>query len=172
MRAPVHSARMAARLTASTATTADGQPSEPPANPVSITGTLARPRRGENSMTTRKAEATWAGSLREGTGEIALESGAFRGPYTFRARFEQGAETNPEELLGAAHAGCFTMAITALLARERLAPERIQTTAAVHLEAVAGGFSIPRIELTTLDPVEDRHEVGSAPGDQHADPVG
>jgi osmotically inducible protein OsmC len=100
-------------------------------------------------MTTRKAEATWAGSLREGTGEIALESGAFRGPYTFRARFEQGAETNPEELLGAAHAGCFTMAITALLARERLAPERIQTTAAVHLEAVAGGFSIPRIELTT-----------------------
>jgi len=100
-------------------------------------------------MTTRKAEATWAGSLREGTGEIGLESGAFRGPYTFRARFEQGAETNPEELLGAAHAGCFTMAITALLARERLAPERIQTTAAVHLEAVAGGFSIPRIELTT-----------------------
>lgn len=100
-------------------------------------------------MTTRKAEASWAGSLREGTGEIALESGAFRGPYTFRARFEQGAETNPEELLGAAHAGCFTMAITALLARERLAPERIQTTAAVHLEAVAGGFSIPRIELTT-----------------------
>lgn len=100
-------------------------------------------------MTTRKAEAFWAGSLREGAGEIALESGAFRGPYTFKARFEQGRETNPEELLGAAHAGCFTMAMTALLARERLAPERIDTTAAVHLEQVAGGFAIPRIELTT-----------------------
>jgi osmotically inducible protein OsmC len=100
-------------------------------------------------MTTRKAEASWTGSLREGTGEVALESGAFRGPYTFKARFEQGAETNPEELLGAAHAGCYTMAITALLARERLAPERIHTSAAVHLEAVPGGFTIPRIELTT-----------------------
>lgn len=100
-------------------------------------------------MTTRKAEAFWTGSLREGAGEIALESGAFRGPYTFKARFEQGRETNPEELLGAAHAGCFTMAMTALLARERLAPERIETTAAVHLEQVAGGFTIPRIELTT-----------------------
>jgi osmotically inducible protein OsmC len=100
-------------------------------------------------VTIRKAEASWAGSLREGTGEIALESSAFRGPYTFKARFEQGKETNPEELLGAAHAGCFTMAITALLARERLAPERIHTTAAVHLDAVAGGFAIPRIALTT-----------------------
>jgi osmotically inducible protein OsmC len=100
-------------------------------------------------MTIRKAQATWSGSLREGAGEVALESGAFRGPYTFKARFEQGAETNPEELLGAAHAGCFTMALTALLARERLAPERIHTTASVHLEQGGGGFVIPRIELTT-----------------------
>ena len=59
-------------------------------------------------MTIRKAEAEWTGSLREGRGELALESGAFRGPYTFKARFEDGKETNPEELLGAAHAGCFT----------------------------------------------------------------
>ena len=100
-------------------------------------------------MTIRKAEAVWSGSLREGAGELALESGAFRGPYTFKARFEQGKETNPEELLGAAHAGCFTMALTALLAREKLAPTRIHTTAAVHLEQVAGGFSIPKIELVT-----------------------
>ncbi len=99
-------------------------------------------------MTIRKAEAMWSGSLREGSGELALESGAFRGPYTFKARFEQGKETNPEELLAAAHAGCFTMALTALLARERLAPTRIHTTAAVHLEQSAGGFSIPKIELT------------------------
>ena len=100
-------------------------------------------------MAIRRAEAEWTGSLREGSGELALESGAFRGPYTFKARFEQGKETNPEELLGAAHAGCFTMALTALLAREKLAPTRIHTTAAVHLEQGATGFNIPRIELTT-----------------------
>jgi lipoyl-dependent peroxiredoxin len=100
-------------------------------------------------MTIRKAEAEWIGSLREGRGELALESGAFRGPYTFKARFEEGKETNPEELLGAAHAGCFTMALTALLARQQLAPTRIHTTASVHLEQAAGGFAIPRIELRT-----------------------
>jgi osmotically inducible protein OsmC len=100
-------------------------------------------------MAIRKAEAVWSGSLREGAGELALESGAFRGPYTFKSRFEQGKETNPEELLGAAHAGCFTMALTALLAREKLAPTRIHTTAAVHIEQGAAGFQIPRIELTT-----------------------
>lgn len=100
-------------------------------------------------MTIRKAEAQWQGSLREGSGEIALESGAFRGPYTFKARFEQGRETNPEELLGAAHAACFTMALTALLAREKLAPTSIHTTAAVHLAQAAGGFTIPNIELVT-----------------------
>jgi len=100
-------------------------------------------------MTIRKAEAVWQGSLREGSGELALESGAFRGPYTFKARFEQGTETNPEELLGAAHAGCFTMALTALLAREKLAPTLIHTTASVHLAQGAGGFTIPKIELVT-----------------------
>jgi osmotically inducible protein OsmC len=100
-------------------------------------------------MTVRKADAVWKGSLREGAGELALESGAFRGPYTFKARFEQGKETNPEELLGAAHAGCFTMALTAALGREKLEPREIRTTAAVHLEQVAGGFSIPKIVLTT-----------------------
>jgi osmotically inducible protein OsmC len=100
-------------------------------------------------MTVRKADAVWKGSLREGAGELALESGAFRGPYTFKARFEQGKETNPEELLGAAHAGCFTMALTAALGREKFEPREIHTTAAVHLEQVAGGFAIPKIVLTT-----------------------
>ncbi len=100
-------------------------------------------------MTVRKADAVWTGSLREGAGEIALESGAFRGPYTFKARFENGKETNPEELLGAAHAGCFTMALTALLAKEKLAPTEIRTTAAVYLEPTSGGFHIPKIELRT-----------------------
>jgi len=100
-------------------------------------------------MTVRKADAVWKGSLREGAGELALESGAFRGPYTFKSRFEQGKETNPEELLGAAHAGCFTMALTAALGREKVTPTEIRTTAAVHLEQVAGGFSITRIQLKT-----------------------
>jgi lipoyl-dependent peroxiredoxin len=100
-------------------------------------------------MATRKAEASWTGSLREGSGELALESGAFRGPYTFKSRFEDGKETNPEELLGAAHAACFTMALTALLARQQLSPARIQTTASVHIEQATGGFVIPRIELRT-----------------------
>src|SRR5512139_4297744 len=100
-------------------------------------------------MSVRKAEAEWTGSLREGRGELALESGAFRGPYTFKARFEDGKETNPEELIGAAHAGCFTMALTALLARQQITPTRIHTTAAVHIEQGAGGFTIPRIELRT-----------------------
>jgi len=100
-------------------------------------------------MTVRKADAVWKGSLREGAGELALESGAFRGPYTFKSRFEHGKETNPEELLGAAHAGCFTMALTAALGREKVIPTDIHTTAAVHLEQVAGGFSITRIQLKT-----------------------
>jgi osmotically inducible protein OsmC len=100
-------------------------------------------------MTIRKAEAVWSGSLREGAGELSLESGAFKGPYTFKARFEDGKETNPEELLGAAHAGCFTMALTAMLGREKLTPTTIKTTAEVHLVQSEGGFVIPKIALTT-----------------------
>ena len=106
-------------------------------------------------MPVRKAEAEWKGSLREGKGELALESGAFRGPYTFKSRFEDGKETNPEELIAAAHAGCFTMALTALLARQQIAPTRIQTTAAVHIEQSAGGFAIPKIELRTRASIPD-----------------
>ncbi len=100
-------------------------------------------------MAIRKADAVWQGSLREGAGELALESGAFRGPYTFKSRFEQGKETNPEELIAAAHAGCFTMALTALLARDKIAPTEIRTTAAVHIVQGNGGFGIPKIELVT-----------------------
>ena len=106
-------------------------------------------------MAVRKAEAEWTGSLREGKGELALESGAFRGPYTFKSRFEEGKETNPEELIAAAHAGCFTMALTALLARQQIAPTRIHTTAAVHIEQAAGGFTIPKIELRTRASIPD-----------------
>src|ERR671917_329817 len=77
-------------------------------------------------MPTRKAEAQWEGNLAEGNGRLKVGSGAFNGPYSFKSRFEEGqSATNPEELLGAAHAGCFTMALTAQLSRERIVPTRI-----------------------------------------------
>jgi lipoyl-dependent peroxiredoxin len=98
-------------------------------------------------MPVRKAEAKWSGNLREGSGTIALESGAYRGPYDFRSRFEQGTATNPEELIGAAHAGCFTMAMTAALSREGITATEIHTSAAVTLDQAT--LTISRIELVT-----------------------
>ena len=100
-------------------------------------------------MTTRRAQAEWKGGLRDGAGEIALESGAFRGPYSFKSRFETGTGTNPEELIGAAHAGCFSMALTAALQQAGHSPARIRTEAAVRLDKVGDGFSITRIDLKT-----------------------
>ena len=99
-------------------------------------------------MTVRKADAQWTGSLREGRGEIALESGAFRGPYTFKARFEDGKETNPEELLGAAHAACFTMALSLILGEAKLTATQMDTAARVTLEQVEGGWAINAVQLT------------------------
>ena len=100
-------------------------------------------------MATRTAEAFWEGTLREGAGRVKLGSGAFEGPYSFRSRFEEGTGTNPEELIGAAHAGCFSMALSAGLSRAKLTPRRIHTTARVHLENVDGSFRLTRIELDT-----------------------
>ena len=100
-------------------------------------------------MATRTAEAVWEGTLREGAGKVKLGSGAFEGPYSFRSRFEEGTGTNPEELIGAAHAGCFSMALSAGLSRAKLTPRRIRTTARVHLENVEGSFRLTRIELDT-----------------------
>jgi len=100
-------------------------------------------------MTVRNAEAVWEGTPRERKGRVKLGSGAFEGAYSFRSRFEDGAGTNPEELIGAAHAGCFSMALSAGLSRAGLAPRRIHTTARVHLENVDGSFRITRIELDT-----------------------
>ena len=101
-------------------------------------------------MPTRKAEAEWKGNLAEGSGRLRVGSGAFDGPYSFKSRFEEGqAATNPEELIGAAHAGCFTMALTAQLSRAGLTPARVRTGAKVTLEKVGEGFSITRIELET-----------------------
>jgi osmotically inducible protein OsmC len=101
-------------------------------------------------MPTRIAEAEWKGNLAEGSGRLKVGSGAFDGPYSFKSRFEEGeSATNPEELIGAAHAGCFTMALTAQLSRARLTPTRIHTAAKVKLEKVGESFAITRIDLET-----------------------
>ena len=98
-------------------------------------------------MKTRNAEAVWEGNLREGKGRVKLGSGAFEGPYSYMARFEEGAGTNPEELIGAAHAGCFSMALSGDLGRSGYTPKRIHTTAKVRLEKVGDGFKITNIHL-------------------------
>lgn len=100
-------------------------------------------------MPVRSAEAVWHGTLVEGNGSMKLGSGAFKGLYSFPSRFENGTGTNPEELLGAAHAGCFSMAFSAGLTRAGFTPERIETTARVHLEKMDEGMQITHIELIT-----------------------
>ncbi|HXG68580.1 MAG TPA: OsmC family protein [Blastocatellia bacterium] len=100
-------------------------------------------------MPVRKAEAEWQGNLVDGKGQIKLGSGAFAGPYDWRSRSADGAGTNPEELIGAAHAGCFSMALSAQLANAGVTATRIHTVAKVHLEKTDQGFAIPRIELET-----------------------
>ncbi|MFB6107676.1 MAG: OsmC family protein [Haloplanus sp.] len=107
-------------------------------------------------MPTRKAEATWNGDLKSGDGSMAFGSGAYEGAYTFASRFEEGEGTNPEELIGAAHAGCFSMALANELDQAGFSPERIDTEASVHLDGGAG--EIDRIELTTEGTVPDASE--------------
>ncbi|PYS71407.1 MAG: peroxiredoxin [Acidobacteria bacterium] len=100
-------------------------------------------------MAKRTASAVWEGTLREGKGTVKLGSGAFEGNYSFASRFEDGVGTNPEELIGAAHAGCFSMALAAGLTKAGLKPTRISTTANVRLEKVGEGFKITTIDLNT-----------------------
>lgn len=100
-------------------------------------------------MPARKANAEWKGNLREGSGTVELGSGAFKGSYSFPSRFESGTGTNPEELIAAAHAGCFSMALSAGLGKAGYNPIRVATTATVHLEKVGEGFEITTIELDT-----------------------
>ena len=98
-------------------------------------------------MPQRKAEAVWEGTLKEGNGRVKLGSGAFEGKYSFGTRFEEQPGTNPEELIGAAHAGCFSMALSAALSKNGFSPKRIHTTADVQLEKVGEGFKITSITL-------------------------
>jgi osmotically inducible protein OsmC len=100
-------------------------------------------------MPVRKAEAVWEGNLKEGKGKMKLGSGAFEGAYSFASRFEDAMGTNPEELIGAAHAGCFSMALSLFLGNAGYSPERISTVAHVRLDKVGEGFKITKIDLET-----------------------
>ena len=100
-------------------------------------------------MPTRNSSAIWEGNLKEGKGTMKLGSGAYEGAYTFASRFENGKGTNPEELIGAAHAGCFSMALASGLAKSGHDPKRIATTARVSLTKGDSGFRITAIELET-----------------------
>jgi len=93
----------------------------------------------------RHADAHWEGTLKDGGGSLKMESGAYEGPYTWADRFADGKGTNPEELLGAAHAGCYTMFLSAILTNNDFYPTRLDTQAAVHLE---DGPTITKIELS------------------------
>ena len=100
-------------------------------------------------MTIREASARWQGTLKEGSGRVKLGSGVFEGAYSFPSRFENGPGTNPEELIAAAHAGCFSMALSAILGTAQHIPTSISTVAKVHLGATAAGPTITHIELET-----------------------
>jgi osmotically inducible protein OsmC len=100
-------------------------------------------------MPVRNAQAAWEGGLKGGKGTMGLGSGAYEGAYSFGSRFEEAGGTNPEELIGAALAGCYSMALAAGLERDGHAPKRVATKARVHLEKGDAGFGIARIQLDT-----------------------
>ena len=100
-------------------------------------------------MPKRKASARWEGSLQEGNGTMRLATGSYEGPYSFQSRFEEGDGTNPEELIAAAHAGCFSMALSLVLGNAGYEPEGIDTEATVQIDKVGDGFKITRIVLNT-----------------------
>lgn len=101
-------------------------------------------------MPTRKADAEWQGNLQQGKGTMRVGSGAFEGSYSFKSRMgDETVGTNPEELIGAAHAGCFSMAFSNALANAGFTPTSVHTTARVHFDQVPGGFAITGIDLET-----------------------
>lgn len=98
-------------------------------------------------MPARSAAAEWKGGLKDGKGVMKMASGAYEGPYSFASRFESGTGTNPEELIAAAHAGCFSMALSGALGRAGFTPNSIKTTATVTLDKMGEGFGVVRIDL-------------------------
>jgi len=109
-------------------------------------------------MATRNGSAEWQGDLRSGSGELVVGDGSWRGDYSFASRFEEGAGTNPEELLAAAHAACFSMALANILAQHEHAPRSVRTRARVHLRNVDGQPTIQQIELDVEADVADIDE--------------
>ncbi len=110
-------------------------------------------------MPVRKANAVWNGGIMDGNGQMKLGSGAFEGAYSFKSRMEEGTGTNPEELIGAAHAGCFSMAFSAALGKAGFSPTSIHTTAAVRFDKQGEGFAITRIDLTTEADIPEIDEI-------------
>ena len=106
-------------------------------------------------MPVRKASAIWEGNLIKGKGTVEVESGLFKGSYSFLTRFENEKGTNPEELLGAAHAACFSMAFSSMLGEKGYKPVKISTEANVSIEKVGDGFAITKILLITRGKVPD-----------------
>jgi osmotically inducible protein OsmC len=100
-------------------------------------------------MPVRTSDATWNGDLKGGKGSVKLGSGAYEGQYSFSSRFESGTGTNPEELIAAAHAGCYSMALSAGLGKAGFTPTKVHTTAKVSLDKVGEGFKITKITLVT-----------------------
>jgi len=99
-------------------------------------------------MINKKGSAKWSGDLKSGTGHVSMESGAFKDqPYGFNTRFEDGAGTNPEEMIGAAHASCFSMALSMILGQRDATPDEIATTATVSMDKDGDGFAIKKIHL-------------------------
>jgi lipoyl-dependent peroxiredoxin len=100
-------------------------------------------------MTTRNGSAEWRGDLKDGDGDLTVGDGVFKGTYSFSSRFEEGQGTNPEELIAAAHAACFTMALSNILAEHGHSPDSVRTVAKVHLRQKEEGPTIQRIDLET-----------------------
>src|SRR5919202_840900 len=109
---------------------------------------LRQPRTREVRMATRNAKATWSGNLKEGEGSMALGSGVWEGPFSFKTRLEEGQGTNPEELIGA-EAACFSMQLSATLSEAGHVPESVQTDAKVHIRNIDGKPTISQIDLVT-----------------------
>ncbi len=109
-------------------------------------------------MPIRTAKATWEGEIAKGKGTMALGSGAFEGKFSVGSRFESEPGTNPEELIGAAHAGCFSMAFSSILTKAGFKPKSITTDATVHIHKVGEGWKITKIELSTSADIPDLNE--------------
>jgi osmotically inducible protein OsmC len=125
-------------------------------------------------MAARTGSAQWRGDLKDGGGELTVGDSVFQGAYSFASRFEEGEGTNPEELIAAAHAACFSMALSNILAEHGHTPESVQTTARVHLRAGDAGPTIQRIDLETearVPDIEEQHFIEHAEEAKEGCPV-